>query len=80
MCSEFSSDIATFRFEVMSKGSQGLKIRPGEAIVLDFTDWIGPPVYQHMANDAPWSINDDRVRRWTVSSAHERRHSDKRSV
>jgi NAD(P)H-flavin reductase len=34
-------------------------------------DWIGPPVYQHMANDAPGSINDDRVRTWTVSSAHE---------
>jgi hypothetical protein len=33
-------------------------------------DWIGPPVYQHMADNAPGSINDDRVRTWTVSSAH----------
>lgn len=60
---QFSSDIAIFRFEATSKpGARGLKIRPRQAIVLDFMDWIGPPVYQHMANDAPGSINDDRVR------------------
>jgi NAD(P)H-flavin reductase len=69
---QFSSDIAIFRFEVTSQpGAKGLKIRPGQAIVLDFMDWIGPPVYQHMADNAPGSINDDRVRTWTVSSAHE---------
>ncbi|KAH8819357.1 hypothetical protein F5884DRAFT_839420 [Xylogone sp. PMI_703] len=68
----FGPDIATLRFAVVSKpGLEGLKIRPGQAIVLDFMDWIGPPVYRHMANEAPGSINDDRVRTWTVSSAHE---------
>lgn len=68
----FAQDIAILRFEVIGSpgGSGGLKLRPGQAIVLDFMDWIGPPVYQHMANDAPRSINDDRVRTWTVSSAH----------
>ncbi|GLA03050.1 hypothetical protein AnigIFM60653_002646 [Aspergillus niger] len=60
------------RFKVMSEsGVQPLRLRPGQAIVLDFMDWIGPPQYQHMADSAPGSINDDRVRTWTVSSAHE---------
>lgn len=67
-----SSDLGVFRFKVISKlGAGGLKIRPGQAIVLDFMDWVGPRQYQHMANSAPGSINDDRVRTWTVSSAHE---------
>lgn len=69
---QLSSDIAVFGFNVKSKeGTPGLKIRPGQAVVLDFMDWIGPPQYKHMANDKPESINDDRVRTWTVSSAHE---------
>lgn len=70
---QFSHDIAILRFDVIGPpggNSSGVKIRPGQAIVLDFMDWIGPPVYQHMANSAPSSINDDRVRTWTVSSAH----------
>jgi ferredoxin-NADP reductase len=70
---QHADEVATFRFEVVSKsGAEPLKIRPGQAVVLDFMDWIGPPQYQHMANNAPGSINDDRVRTWTVSSAHER--------
>ncbi|KAH8806134.1 hypothetical protein F5884DRAFT_886701 [Xylogone sp. PMI_703] len=69
---QFAHDIAIFRFHVISRpGARSLNIRPGQAIILDFMDWIGPPVYKHMANDAPSSINDDRVRTWTVSSAHE---------
>ncbi|KAJ5666105.1 uncharacterized protein N7477_008553 [Penicillium maclennaniae] len=69
---QLSSDLAVFKFKVSSAaGASDLKIRPGQAIVLDFMDWIGPPKYQHMANSAPSSINDDRVRTWTVSSAHE---------
>ncbi|KAK5995650.1 hypothetical protein PT974_04066 [Cladobotryum mycophilum] len=69
---QLSDDLAVFRFEVATKQDvPGLKIRPGQAIVLDFMDWIGPPEYHHMANSAPGSINDDRVRTWTVSSAHE---------
>lgn len=71
----YSDDIATFRFQVVhakqQRAKNSLNIRPGQAVVLDFMDWIGPPKYSHMANSAPGSINDDRVRTWTVSSAHE---------
>jgi NAD(P)H-flavin reductase len=68
----YADDLAKFRFSISSStGAAGVKIRPGQAIVLDFMDWMGPPQYQHMANSAPGSINDDRVRTWTVSSAHE---------
>jgi ferredoxin-NADP reductase len=73
---QVSSDLAVFRFQVISKpGAGDLRICPGQAIVLDFMDWIGPPQYEHMANSAPGSINDDRVRTWTVSSAHEERNA-----
>lgn len=70
---QYAHDIAIFRFKVINPGPNltGLKILPGQAIVLDFMEWMGPPVYSHMANDAPASINDDRVRTWTVSSGHE---------
>lgn len=71
---QLSHDLAVFRFKVTSKpGAEPIKIRPGQAIALDFMEWIGPPAYQHMANSAPGSINDDRVRTWTVSSTHEDR-------
>lgn len=69
---QLSHDLAVFRFKVTTKpGVEPIRIRPGQAIALDFMDWIGPPAYQHMANSAPGSVNDDRVRTWTVSSAHE---------
>lgn len=69
---QLSPDLAVFKFKVSTRsGGPGLKIRPGQAIALDFMNWIGPPRYQHMADAAPESINDDRVRTWTVSSAHE---------
>ncbi|KAJ3499588.1 hypothetical protein NLG97_g206 [Lecanicillium saksenae] len=69
----YSEDIATFKFKVASEAAaKNLHIRPGQAMALDFMDWIGPPKYSHMADKAPGSINDDRVRTWTVSSAHER--------
>ncbi|RDW90646.1 uncharacterized protein DSM5745_02421 [Aspergillus mulundensis] len=70
---QLSHDLAVFRFKVESKQHEAktLSIRPGQAIVLDFMDWLGPPTYRHMADTAPGSINDDRVRTWTVSSAHE---------
>jgi len=71
---QYADNIATLRFEVLAKnGCSGLDIRPGQAIVLDFMDYIGPPVYRHMADGKPDSLNDDRVRTWTVSSAHEDR-------
>ncbi|KAJ5319976.1 hypothetical protein PENANT_c040G06131 [Penicillium antarcticum] len=73
---QISHDLAVFKFKVVSEpGADDLKVRPGQAIVLDFMDWIGPPQYQHMANSAPGSINDDRVRTWTVSSAHEQKNA-----
>ncbi|KAB8224314.1 hypothetical protein BDV33DRAFT_188289 [Aspergillus novoparasiticus] len=73
---QVSPDLAVFKFQVISKpGAGDLRIRPGQAIVLDFMDWIGPPQYQHMQDTAPNSINDDRVRTWTVSSAHEERNA-----
>jgi ferredoxin-NADP reductase len=69
---QLSSDLAVFKFKVAAQsGAPRISIRPGQAIVLDFMDWIGPPRYRHMADAAPESINDDRVRTWTVSSAHE---------
>ncbi|KAF7712043.1 Uncharacterized protein PECH_005338 [Penicillium ucsense] len=68
-----SPDLAIFKFKISSgsSSSPGMKIKPGQSVVLDFMDWIGPPEYRHMADAAPGSINDDRVRTWTVSSAHE---------
>lgn len=67
-----SSDLAVFRFKVIAKsGFSDLIIQPGQAIILDFMRWMGPPQYRHMADFAPKSLNDDRVRTWTVSSAHE---------
>jgi NAD(P)H-flavin reductase len=69
---QLSSDLAVFKFKVKTHpGAPALKTRPGQAIVLDFMEWLGPPRYRHMADSAPESINDDRVRTWTVSSAHE---------
>ncbi|KAL3447307.1 hypothetical protein BJX65DRAFT_318197 [Aspergillus insuetus] len=69
---QLSSDLAVFRFKLIPKpGAAALRIQPGQAIVLDFMDWLGPPAYSHMADTAPGSINDDRVRTWTVSSSHE---------
>lgn len=69
---QLSEDIAVFRFHVSSpEEANKLKIRPGQAIVLDFMDWIGPPQYQHMSSAKPSLINDDRIRTWTVSSGHE---------
>ncbi|KAL4899296.1 hypothetical protein BDW74DRAFT_189405 [Aspergillus multicolor] len=69
---QLSEDLAVFKFKVLSKADahSPLRIRPGQAIVLDFMDWLGPPEYRHMADSAPGSLNGDRVRAWTVSSAH----------
>ncbi|VDC01305.1 unnamed protein product [Peniophora sp. CBMAI 1063] len=59
-------DLATFWFDT---APGALKCRPGQAVALDFSDLLGKPEYAHMAPLAPSSINDDRVRTWTVSSA-----------
>ncbi|KAJ3810132.1 hypothetical protein F5876DRAFT_77088 [Lentinula aff. lateritia] len=64
-----SSSIATFWFQ----SSVPLTIIPGQAAILSFADLLGKPKYAHMAPSNPKSLNDDRVRTWTVSdsSTHE---------
>ncbi|OCB84976.1 hypothetical protein A7U60_g7930 [Sanghuangporus baumii] len=44
-------------------------IRPGQAVALNFTDLFGASQYAHMAPGREASLNDDRIRTWTVSSA-----------
>ncbi|TBU30071.1 hypothetical protein BD311DRAFT_659595 [Dichomitus squalens] len=63
-----SPDLATVHFE-LTDASPPLTFTPGQAIALDFSNLLGKPQYQHMAPFAPASINDDRVRTWTISSA-----------
>lgn len=61
-----SNDLATFTWEA----STPVHILPGQTAVLDFTDLLGTTQYSHMAAWKPSSINDDRIRTWTVSSSH----------
>lgn len=69
---QLSHDLAVFKFSVPPlDGANKLRIRPGQAVVLDFMDWMGRPQYRHMSNAKPSLLNDDRVRTWTVSNAHE---------
>ena len=62
-----SQDLAVFRFEIQGTA---VGIAPGQSIALDFTDFVGPQQYAHMNPWKPTSLNDDRIRTWTVSSAH----------
>ncbi|KAI0059565.1 hypothetical protein BV25DRAFT_1860144 [Artomyces pyxidatus] len=64
-----SASVATLEWELLGD-SPGLRIHAGQAAVLDFTGLLGKPAYQHMAPGQPTALNDDRVRTWTVSSAH----------
>lgn len=61
-----SKDLATFTWET----SQPVKIIPGQTAVLDFKPLLGVQEYAHMASWNPSSVNDDRIRTWTVSSSH----------
>jgi ferredoxin-NADP reductase len=61
----WSPDVITFTWE----SSQELNILPGQAIILDCSPFLGARQYQHMASFNPISVNDDRIRTWTVSSA-----------
>ncbi|KAG2138413.1 uncharacterized protein EDB93DRAFT_1242107 [Suillus bovinus] len=58
-----SSDLATFTFECPHK----LTIIPGQAAIFDFTSFLGASTYRHMAPENPNSVNDDRIRTWTIS-------------
>ena len=62
-----SQDLAVFSFEIQGTG---VEILPGQSVALDFTDFVGPQQYAHMNPWNPTSLNDDRIRTWTVSSAH----------
>ena len=63
-----SQDLAAFRFEI--QGASGVEILPGQSVALDFTDFVGPQQYAYMNPWKPTSLNDDRIRTCTVSSAH----------
>lgn len=58
-------DVATFMFESPAH----VDIVPGQAAVLDFKSFVGALAYQHMAAANPTSVNDDRIRTWTVSGS-----------
>jgi len=62
-----SQDLAVFRFEIQGTA---VEIAPGQSIALDFTNFVGPQRYAHMDPWKPTSLNDDRIRTWTVSSVH----------
>ncbi|KAF9441481.1 hypothetical protein P691DRAFT_812715 [Macrolepiota fuliginosa MF-IS2] len=57
--------IATFTWE----SSTDLPITPGQAIILDCASFLGTRQYQHMSPINPTSVNDDKIRTWTVSSS-----------
>ena len=60
-----STDLAEFTFEVSSP----VKIVPGQTAVLDFSQLLGSQQYTHMAMPgSEASLNDDRIRTWTISS------------
>jgi len=65
-----SDTLATMDFELVEDTDEPLKITAGQAAVLDFSRLMGAVRYQHMAEHAPESVNDDRIRTWTISSPH----------
>ena len=63
-----TNGITTFTFEL--HGDEAVRIIPGQHAILDFSA-ENTHTYQHMADDAPQSLNDDFVRSWTISSIPE---------
>ena len=60
-----SRDLISFTFETSSP----VRIVPGQAAVLDFSQLVGSAQYSHMAmQGSEASLNDDRIRTWTISS------------
>lgn len=59
-----SPSLATFTFMT----SEDIHFKAGQAAILDFTLFIGEEEYHHMASGKPSSVNDDRIRTWTISS------------
>ncbi|KIY64543.1 hypothetical protein CYLTODRAFT_401684 [Cylindrobasidium torrendii FP15055 ss-10] len=64
-----SETIGTFTFAT----SKPLNIVPGQAIILDLSGFLGALKYRHMAPSNPVSVNDDRIRTWTVSGTNKAR-------
>lgn len=60
-----SHDIASFTFE----STTHVNVIPGQAVILDFKSFVGALPYQHMAPGNPASVNDNRIRTWTVSGS-----------
>ncbi|KAF8149330.1 hypothetical protein B0H34DRAFT_667640 [Crassisporium funariophilum] len=56
--------IASFEWESPTP----LRIKPGQAIIMDFKTLLGPRQYKHMSPSNPILVNDDFIRTWTVSS------------
>ncbi len=61
-----SSAIATFTWECSLK----LDIISSQIIILNFNRFIGHPGCQHMLPHNTVSVNDNRIRLWTVSPFH----------
>jgi NAD(P)H-flavin reductase len=64
-----SVDLATFEWELPPE-HEGVCIQPGQAAVLDLSPFLDAPEYAQVAPELPRALHDDRVRTWTVSSAH----------
>lgn len=64
-----SIDLATFEWELPAD-HEGVCIQPGQAAVLDLAPFSDAPEYAQFAPELPRALHDDRVRTWTVSSAH----------
>ncbi|KAF9458769.1 hypothetical protein BDZ94DRAFT_1239728 [Collybia nuda] len=58
-----SPSIATFTWEA----SYPVSVIPGQAAIMGFAPLLGGKKYQHMAPFDPSSVNDDRIRTWTIS-------------
>ncbi|KAL0573091.1 hypothetical protein V5O48_008862 [Marasmius crinis-equi] len=59
--------IATFTWEA----AQEIDIKPGQAIILDLNSVLGDARYEYLSPEKESSVNDPRLRTWTVSSAHD---------
>ncbi|KAL8930735.1 MAG: hypothetical protein Q9208_000276 [Pyrenodesmia sp. 3 TL-2023] len=62
-----TESIGRFRFSVTDAEATG-RWKPGQYVALAFEEELGAG-YSHMRDDDPWSLNDDLVRTFTVSSS-----------
>jgi NAD(P)H-flavin reductase len=64
-----SIDLATFEWALPPE-HEGVYIQPGQAAVLDLAPFSDAPEYAQVVPELPRALHDDRVRAFTVSSAH----------